>query len=82
MIDRVSFVNAKESSTELDALAANVRGDGKETMEWGTDSRGREGAQSPRRTIWTIQTNVTSFSTTVYGTIEFFIEFNASFSEF
>src|SRR5208282_3674239 len=38
---------AKESSTELDALAANVRGDGKETKEWGADSRPREGAQSP-----------------------------------
>ena len=46
--DRSSFIrNAKESSTELDALAANVRGDGNETKEWGTDSRAREGAQSP-----------------------------------
>jgi uncharacterized membrane protein len=45
--DRSSFIrNAKESSTELDALAANVRGDGKETIGWGSD-RAREGAQSP-----------------------------------
>jgi uncharacterized membrane protein len=45
--DRSSFIrNAKESSTELDALAANVRGDGKENKEWGSD-RPREGAQSP-----------------------------------
>ena len=46
--DRSSFIrNAKESSTELDALAANVRGHGKETKEWGIDGRAREGAQSP-----------------------------------
>ena len=46
--DRSSFIrNAKESSTELDALAANVRGDGKETTEWDRDSLARGGAQSP-----------------------------------
>jgi len=46
--DRSSFIrNAKESSTELDALAANVKGDGKETREWGTENRTRDGAQSP-----------------------------------
>jgi uncharacterized membrane protein len=46
--DRSSFIRqGKESSTELDALAANVRGDGKETMELGTESHAREGALSP-----------------------------------
>jgi uncharacterized membrane protein len=45
--DRSSFIRqAKESSTELDALAANVKGDNKE-KDWSTDFRGREGAQSP-----------------------------------
>lgn len=45
--DRSSFIrHAKESSTELDALAANVKGDGKE-KDWPSDVRGREGAQSP-----------------------------------
>jgi len=45
--DRSSFIrNAKESSTELDALAANLKGDGKE-KEWASDGRPREGAQSP-----------------------------------
>lgn len=45
--DRSSFIrNAKESSTELDALAANLKGDGKE-KDWATDGRPREGAQSP-----------------------------------
>lgn len=46
--DRSSFIrHAKESSTELDALAANVKGDGKEMREWDTESRARGGAQSP-----------------------------------
>ena len=46
--DRSSFIrNAKESSTELDALAANVKGDGKDLKEWGNDGRVREGAVSP-----------------------------------
>src|SRR5205085_9720588 len=45
--DRSSFIrNAKESSTELDALAANLKGDGKE-KDWAADGRPREGAQSP-----------------------------------
>jgi len=45
--DRSSFIRqAKESSTELDALAANVKGDSKE-KDWSSDVRGREGAQSP-----------------------------------
>lgn len=45
--DRSSFIrNAKESSTELDALAANLKGDGKE-KEWALDARAREGAHSP-----------------------------------
>jgi uncharacterized membrane protein len=44
--DRSSFIrNAKESSTELDALAANLKGDGKDVKEWGNE--GRLGAQSP-----------------------------------
>jgi len=46
--DRSSFIrHAKESSTELDALAANVKGDGRESKDWGLDGRGREGALSP-----------------------------------
>jgi uncharacterized membrane protein len=46
--DRSSFIrHAKESSTELDALAANVRGDGKEGKDWGVDTHSRGGAQSP-----------------------------------
>jgi len=48
--DRSSFIrNAKESSTELDALAASVRGDGmKEGKDWSSEFRGgRDGAQSP-----------------------------------
>ena len=46
--DRSSFIrNAKESSTELDALAANVKGDGKEMKEWDAESRARGGAHSP-----------------------------------
>lgn len=47
--DRSSFIrNGKESSTELDALAASVRGDGNETKEWGANDRSREeGAQTP-----------------------------------
>ncbi len=39
--DRSSFIrNAKESSTELDALAANLKGDGKE-KDWAADGRPR-----------------------------------------
>jgi uncharacterized membrane protein len=48
--DRSSFMRSgKESSTELDALAANVKGDGKETKEYSADPfANREGgAQSP-----------------------------------
>jgi Transient receptor potential (TRP) ion channel len=46
--DRSSFIrNAKESSTELDALAASVRGDGTEAKELEINDRSREGAQSP-----------------------------------
>jgi uncharacterized membrane protein len=46
--DRSSFIRqAKESSTELDALAANVQGDMGSTKEWGMENRVREGAQSP-----------------------------------
>jgi uncharacterized membrane protein len=46
--DRSSFIrHAKEPSTELDALAANVKGDGRESRDWGLDGSGREGAQSP-----------------------------------
>jgi uncharacterized membrane protein len=46
--DRSSFIrNAKESSTELDALAANVTGDGKDLRGLENDGRVREGAQSP-----------------------------------
>jgi uncharacterized membrane protein len=46
--DRSSFIrNAKESTTELDALAANVRGDGKEARDWSSEMGPRAGAQSP-----------------------------------
>jgi uncharacterized membrane protein len=46
--DRSSFIrNAKESSTELDALAANIRGDGKENKEWSASESRGTGAQSP-----------------------------------
>ena len=48
--DRSSFIrNAKESSTELDALAANIRGaDGKEYKSWGSGPENRgTGAHSP-----------------------------------
>jgi len=48
--DRSSFIrNAKESSTELDALAASVRGDGmnKKGKDWSSEFRARDGAQSP-----------------------------------
>jgi uncharacterized membrane protein len=46
--DRSSFMrNGKESSTELDALAANVKGDGKETKEYPTDPFRETGTQSP-----------------------------------
>ena len=46
--DRSSFIrNAKESSTELDALAANIRGDGKENKEWAAAENRGTGAQSP-----------------------------------